>query len=104
MLLYKYIEQIPEGSRAGKYSGQLYWGDSVSEERITKVRQLNEIAQSRGQSMAQLAVAWTLRSPVVTSALIGASRVRQIEEIVAALNNLEFSEAELNRIDQILAE
>ena len=103
ILTNKYIDRIPEESRAGKWPDQLYWGDSVSEERLVKVRQLNEIAKARGQSMAQMAVAWTMRNPVMTSALIGASRVGQIEEIVAALTNLEFTKEELNRIDEILA-
>jgi L-glyceraldehyde 3-phosphate reductase len=70
---------------------------------VAKVRQLNEIAEARGQTMAQLAVAWVLRHKGMTSALIGASRVAQIEEIVAALNNLAFSEEELASIDAILA-
>jgi L-glyceraldehyde 3-phosphate reductase len=65
---------------------------------------LNQIAQARGQSMAQLAVAWVLRHPVVTSALIGASRVSQIEELVATLNNVTLSPAELADIERILAE
>jgi L-glyceraldehyde 3-phosphate reductase len=103
ILTNKYIDRIPEESRAGKWSNQLYWGDSVSEERLVKVRQLNEIAKARGQSIAQMAIAWTLRNPVMTSALIGASRVGQIEEIVAGLANLEFTAEELNRIEEILA-
>lgn len=99
----KYIKDIPEGSRADKYAGQLHWGDSVSQERIGKVRQLNKIAKKRGQSMAQLAVAWVLRHPGMTSALIGASRVAQIEELVAALDTLEFTAGELQAIEAILA-
>jgi L-glyceraldehyde 3-phosphate reductase len=75
----------------------------VSEQRVAKVRQLNEMAKARGQSMAQMAVAWTLRYPIVTSALIGASRVSQLEELVTALDKLEFSDEELNHIDEILA-
>ena len=70
---------------------------------MAKVRQLNEIAEARGQTMAQLAVAWVLRHKGMTSALIGASRVAQIEEIVGALSNLAFSEEELASIDAILA-
>jgi L-glyceraldehyde 3-phosphate reductase len=102
ILTNKYLDDIPEGSRAAKWPGQLHWGDSVSQARINKVRQLREIAQARGQSLAQLAVAWVLRHPGMTSALIGASKVSQIEEIVAALDNLEFSAAELKKIDDIL--
>jgi L-glyceraldehyde 3-phosphate reductase len=63
---------------------------------------LNELAQQRGQSLAQMAIAWTLRNPVVTSALIGASSVSQLEDNLAALDNLKFSEEELGRIDEIL--
>jgi L-glyceraldehyde 3-phosphate reductase len=103
ILTNKYLDTIPDGSRAGKYPGQLHWGDSVSEQRVAKVRQLNEMAKARGQSMAQMAVAWTLRYPTVTSALIGASRVSQLEELVIALDKLEFSDEELKRIDEILA-
>jgi L-glyceraldehyde 3-phosphate reductase len=104
ILTNKYIQEIPDGSRAAKYPDELHWGDSVSEARIAKVRQLNELAKARGQSMAQLAVAWVLRKPVITTALIGASKVSQIEELVAGLANLEFSEAELQTIEDILAE
>jgi L-glyceraldehyde 3-phosphate reductase len=67
------------------------------------VRKLNEIAQNRGQSMAQMALAWVLRKPAVTSSLIGASRVSQVEDSVATLNKLEFSQEELDTIEQILA-
>ncbi|MBI1878599.1 MAG: aldo/keto reductase, partial [Chloroflexi bacterium] len=67
------------------------------------VRQLKAVAQARGQSLAQLAVAWVLRHQVVASALIGASRVSQIEEIVATLNNLDFTAEELRAIEKILA-
>lgn len=99
----KYLDKIPEDSRAAKYEGQLHWGDRVIEERLGKVRKLQGIAQARGQSLAQLAVAWVLRHPGVTSALIGASRVSQIEELVATLNKLNFSSDELKAIEQILA-
>ena len=75
----------------------------MTEERVAKVRQLNEIAQARGQTMAEMAIAWVLRLPVVTSALIGASRVQQIDDIVGALNNLSFSDEELAKIEAILA-
>ena len=103
ILTNKYLQGIPEESRGAKWPGQLHWGDSVSEARVAKVQKLNEIAKARGQTMAQLAVAWVLRHPVMTSALIGASRVSQIEDIVAALQNLEFTSEELKAIDQILA-
>lgn len=100
----KYLGGIPEGSRADRWQGEFHWGDSVSPERVAKVRQLNELARARGQSMAQMAIAWVLRQPAMTSTVIGASRVGHIEEAVAALDNLEFSDEELKRIDGILAE
>ncbi|RME75095.1 MAG: L-glyceraldehyde 3-phosphate reductase [Chloroflexi bacterium] len=103
ILTNKYIGGIPEGSRAAKWPGQLHWGDEVSQARVEKVRRLNKIAEARGQSMAQMAVAWVLRHPQMTSALIGASRPAQIEEIVAALDNLEFTAEELQAIEEILA-
>ncbi len=103
ILTNKYIEQVPDESRAAKLSGQFHWGDAVSRERIAKVRKLNEIAIARGQNMAQMAVAWVLRHKGMTSALIGASRPEQIEDVVAALNNLEFSGQELQAIEDILA-
>jgi L-glyceraldehyde 3-phosphate reductase len=99
----KYLKDIPEDSRAGKWPGQLHWGDSVSQERVDKVRKLNDVAKARGQSMAQMAIAWVLRHPVMTSTLIGASRVSHIEAAVAALDKLQFSDEELERIDDILA-
>jgi L-glyceraldehyde 3-phosphate reductase len=103
ILTNKYIDHIPDESRAAKLSGQFHWGDRVSEERIAKVRKLNEIARARGQTLAQMAVAWVLRHPVMTSALIGASSVQQVEDNVAALNNLRFSDEELQAIERILA-
>lgn len=99
----KYLQGLPEDSRGAKYKDELHWGDQVSRERVEKVRVLNEMAQARGQSMAQMAVAWILRHPQMTSALIGASKVRHIEEAVAALDNLLFTEEEITRIDAILA-
>jgi L-glyceraldehyde 3-phosphate reductase len=101
LLTNKYISGVPSDSRAGKSSGSLKSGD-VTEEKMLKVQQLNTIATQRGQSLAQMALAWVLREGRITSALIGASRVSQIEENVAALNNLNFSEEELAEIDQIL--
>jgi len=76
----------------------------VTQTRLAKVAKLNEIAQARGQSMAQMAIAWTLRLPTMTSALIGASKVRHVEEAVAAMYNLAFSDEELAAIEGILAE
>ena len=98
----KYLRDIPDGSRAEKLSGRYNWGDTVSAARVATVRQLNKLAQARGQSMAQMAIAWVLRHSQMTSALIGASKVRQIEEAVAALDNLTFSETELAQIESLL--
>jgi L-glyceraldehyde 3-phosphate reductase len=101
MLSNKYLGgEIPEGSRASKPHGFLK-PDNITDERLTQIRQLNEIAQARGQSLAQMALAWVLRHTGTTSALIGASSVQQIEENVAALRNLEFSGDELAAIDRI---
>jgi L-glyceraldehyde 3-phosphate reductase len=103
MLTNKYLEGVPEDSRAGKAQGQgrVGWENRVKEN-IGKVHQLNEIAVARGQSMAQLALAWVLRHPGMTSALIGASRVAQVEDAVGTLGNLEFSSDELARIETVL--
>lgn len=103
LLTDRYLKDIPADSRAAKPSGFLK-PDAITNERIGKVRRLNAIAQARGQTMAQLAIAWVLRRPVITSALIGASRVQQIDDIVATLNNLEFAPEELAAIDAILNE
>jgi L-glyceraldehyde 3-phosphate reductase len=99
----KYLQDIPADSRAAKIDGDFHWGDSVNDRRIAKVLQLRQLAQARGQSMAQMAVAWVLRHDTMTSALIGASKVSQIEEAVAALNTLGFSHEELGQIETILA-
>ena len=72
--------------------------------RLAKVRKLNDIAKARGQNVAQLAISWTLRHKVMTSALIGASRPEQIDDVVAALDKLDFSSDELQAIENILAE
>lgn len=101
MLTDRYLRDIPADSRAAKPYSFLK-RDQITEDRITKVRQLNEIAKARGQTMAQMAIAWVLRLPIVASALIGASKVQQVEDIVAGLTNLEFSQEELTKIDLIL--
>ncbi len=103
ILTNKYLGGVPDESRSAKYDGALHWGDRVTRERLEKVKKLSVIAESRGQTMAQLAVAWVLRDPVMTSALIGASKVSQIEDIVGALNNLNFTDEELQNIEDILA-
>ena len=101
LLTNRYINGIPKDSRALKPNSFLNEGD-VSADVLQKVGKLNEIAQERGQSLAQMALAWVLRNQKITSALIGASKVSQIEENVAALNKLEFSEEELRLIDAVL--
>lgn len=101
LLTNKYVNGIPTDSRAAKPVSFLS-KDQVTEEVVNRVKKLNEVAVERGQNLAQMALAWVLREGRVTSALIGASRVSQIEENVAALNNLSFSEEELNRIEDIL--
>ncbi len=101
LLTDRYIEGIPEDSRAAKPHGFLK-REQVTEEKLARVRKLREVARARGQSLAQMAVAWVLRHQEMTSALVGASRVTQIEESVGALDNLSFSEAELRSIDSIL--
>jgi L-glyceraldehyde 3-phosphate reductase len=101
VLTNRYLKGIPTDSRAGKPDTYLS-SDDITEDKLAKVRRLNEIAQTRGQSMAQMAMAWVLRQPAVTSALVGASRVSQVEDSVATLNRLEFSQEELSMIEQIL--
>ena len=98
----KYLQDIPDDSRASKIEGDFHWGDAVTQDRIAKVRKLNRLAKARGQSMAQMAIVWNLRHPGMTSALIGASKVQHIEEAVAALDNQSLGDAELEEIDAIL--
>ena len=102
LLTDRYLNGIPEDSRAAKPHGYLSC-DDVTEETLTKVHSLNTIARMRGQTMAQMALAWNLRHPGVTSVLIGASRVSQINQNVATLAKLEFTEEELDAIDRVLA-
>jgi len=96
----KYLNCIPEGSRASKHTSLN--ADTITPERVARIRKLNDIAKARGQSLAQMAVAWTLRDPVVTSSLIGASKVAHVEEAVAAVSNIAFSAAELAAIEAAL--
>ncbi len=102
LLTDRYLDGVPAGSRAshpGTFSTEM-----LTEANLAKIRALNEIAQRRGQSLAQMAIAWTLRDAVVTSALVGASSVGQLEQNVVALNKLEFSPAELEEIDRYATE
>jgi L-glyceraldehyde 3-phosphate reductase len=97
----RYLDGIPAGARASKTERVWLTPDDVKAN-LPKVQQLNDLAGQRGQSLAQMAIAWTLRNPVVTSSLIGASSVKQLEDNLAALNNLKFSDEELGRIEEIL--
>jgi L-glyceraldehyde 3-phosphate reductase len=98
LLTGKYLDGIPEDSRVRR--GNYFSQDLLSDESLARVRALNEVAQGRGQSLAQMAVAWVLRDPRVTSALLGASSVGQLEDNVAALQKLDFDGDELEAIDR----
>jgi L-glyceraldehyde 3-phosphate reductase len=100
MLTDKYLKGVPEDSRAGRGSGA-FRPEFLSEKNMASVRALNDLAIKRGQTLAQMAIAWVLRDPRMTSALIGASRVGQIEDAVGALANLAFSASELAAIDKL---
>ena len=98
LLTNRYLDGVPEDSRIriGNYLDE----SMLSEENLARVRGLNEIAERRGQSLAQMAIAWVLRDPRITSALLGASSVRQLEQNVAALERLDFDASELEEIDR----
>jgi L-glyceraldehyde 3-phosphate reductase len=98
MLTSKYLDGVPEGSRASQ--GKSLSTDLLTEEALEHVRALNGIAEERGQGLAQMALAWALRDPRVTSVLIGASSVAQLEQNVGALQRLDFTDDELAAIDQ----
>jgi len=98
MLTDKYLHGIPEGSRASRTA--TLSPDLITDEALEKIRALNEIASARGQSLAQMALAWTLRDPRITSALAGASSVEQLEANVAALERVDFTDEELAEIDR----
>ncbi len=99
LLTGKYLNGIPEDSRVNRAGGDSLRVTHLSEQNLARARALNEIAKRRGQSLAQLALAWVLRDPRVTSTLIGASSAAQVKENVAALENLSFSAEELAEID-----
>jgi L-glyceraldehyde 3-phosphate reductase len=98
MLTAKYLKGIPEGSRATQ--DKSLRREFLNEHAIGNIRRLNEIAEARGQTLAQMAIAWVLRGGGITSALIGASRPSQVEDCVGAVKNLDFSDAELKEIDR----
>jgi L-glyceraldehyde 3-phosphate reductase len=99
LLTSKYLKGVPKDSRA-KSEGSSLLKDFLSEKNLKRVRALNEIAQARGQSLAQMAIAWVLRDPRVTSALIGARNVEQLDDSLDALKKLKFTAAELKEIDR----
>jgi L-glyceraldehyde 3-phosphate reductase len=101
LLTGKYLDGIPADSRAAK-TGTNLKHEEITDNLLEQVRHLNEVAAKRGQSMAQMAISWVLRQPAVTSALIGASRPAQIEEIIASRDNPHFDAEELRTIEKIL--
>lgn len=101
LLTNRYLHTIPDDSRASKEHGFLK-KDALTPERMEKIRALDAIAQTRGQSLAQMALAWVLRLPSIASALIGASRISQLDENVDTLDNLAFTPEELAKIDAVL--
>ncbi|UXX79099.1 L-glyceraldehyde 3-phosphate reductase [Reichenbachiella carrageenanivorans] len=101
LLTDKYLKGIPKDSRAAKDWGFLK-SDHITEEKINKVLALQEVAESRGQTISQLAIAWLLRNDVVTSVLIGASSVEQLKQNLASIDNIAFSQQELDEIEKIL--
>jgi L-glyceraldehyde 3-phosphate reductase len=98
LLTDRYLAGVPEGSRASRAGS--FDTDLLTEANVANVRGLNEIAQRRGQTLAQMALAWTIRDPRVASALVGASSVEQLEDSLGALENLAFEPAELAEIDR----
>ena len=104
LLTNKYLNGIPEGSRASSHRGNgAIDEDQVSDEKINKVRQLNQLAEERGQKLAQMALAWILKDPRVTSVLIGVSKPEQVTDSLQCLKNYHFTQEELARIEKILA-
>ena len=101
LLTDKYLGGIPEGSRASKPHGFLKPAN-ITDDKLDKVNRLNDLAKRRGQTLAQLALAWVLRQPAVTSVLIGASKVEQIDDAVGTLQNLPLSGEEVQSIENIL--
>ena len=101
LLTDRYLDGIPADSRASKPHGFLK-PDRITAEKINKVKRLNEMAKARNQTLAQMALAWVLRFKTVTSVLIGASKVAQIDDAVGMLDNLTFSDGELQAIEDIL--
>jgi len=102
LLTDKYLMDIPKDSRAAREESPFFNRDDITEDKLAKVQKLNQMAKQRGQSLAQMAIVWLLHQKAVTSVLVGASKVSQIEEDVAALEHREFTNDELKRIEDIL--
>lgn len=98
----RYLNGIPADSRASQSDNPFLTEEKVTQT-IEKVKQLNKLAQKRGQTLAQLSLAWNLRLPCISSVIIGASRMEQLEDNLRSLNQLHFSDEELKEIDQILS-
>ena len=101
LLTDKYLGGIPQGSRASKPHGFLR-PENITDDKLAKVRKLNDMAKARGQTLAQMSLAWVLRHKAMTSVLIGASKIEQIEDAVGTLNNISFTAEELQQIEDIL--
>ena len=102
MLTDRYLKGIPTDSRAAKEHGFLKTNE-ITTDKVVKIKKLNELAEKRGQSLSQMAIAWLMKKPVITSVLIGVSSVEQLEANIGALDTTSFSEQELSEIEQILA-
>src|SRR5687767_2041891 len=102
MLTNRYLNGIPADSRAAKEHGFLKTKD-ITSEKLDKIKSLNQLAVERGQSLSQMAIAWLMRTPVITSVLIGVSTVEQLDANIATLDNISFTEEEITRIENILA-
>ncbi len=103
LLTNRYLAGIPADSRAGR-DPRFLKPEHITADKLARLRRLDDLARARGQSLAQMSLAWVLRQPTITSALIGASKVAQLEENIATLQRLDFSPAELAAIDRIVAE
>ena len=102
LLTHRYLDGVPSGARASRAGS--FSQDLLTDQNLANVRGLNEIARRRGQTLAQLALAWTIRDPRVASALVGASSVEQLDDSLGALENLAFDQAELDEIDRFAVE
>jgi L-glyceraldehyde 3-phosphate reductase len=101
MLTNRYLDGIPADSRAGKHKSPFLTESSITQDKLIKIKELNDIASERGQTLAQMSLAWVLRNELVTSVLIGASKKEQVIENAKILEKLDFTEQELRAIDKI---